>query len=69
MTCPVCGEKTSATTVISLIDHTVRRRQCKVCKHIFYTEEAECKSAQIEFVNYYREAARKKIAEKGGKKK
>ena len=39
MNCPVCGEKTEVLDTVHLDQETYRRKRCKVCGEIFFTEE------------------------------
>ena len=62
MTCPVCGEKTTVSETRNFGDHVVRRRKCLSCARIFFTEEADSKIAEAEYLRYHdnrRESLRK----------
>lgn len=39
MLCPKCGEKSCVTDTVGAPTKTYRRRKCKVCEHVFYSEE------------------------------
>ena len=43
MMCPVCNKKTVVTETRYLDSRRFRRRRCKDCNYVFYTEETECK--------------------------
>lgn len=66
MNCPKCGEATSVTHCRKDCESVYRRRKCKVCGHIFYTNEYEVESGDQyrETDSQYRsERRKKKIAE------
>lgn len=42
MTCPVCGGVPKVKECRKDCETVVRRRICKACGYIFYTEEVEC---------------------------
>ena len=44
MNCPVCGEMSRVLDSKRDCESVHRKRQCKECKRIFYTEEYEAKS-------------------------
>lgn len=41
MTCPVCGEKSNVIDTLDMTDIIFRQRQCKACKHRWYTQEMD----------------------------
>lgn len=47
MNCPVCGEKSTVTDTAIDIDATYRRRKCKSCNYVFFTEEVDVANADI----------------------
>ena len=49
MDCPVCGGRTYVDSCTRDCESVYRRRKCKECNHVFYTDESEVESANRTF--------------------
>jgi len=62
MICPKCGGEVQVVDSRHNAETVVRRRRCKICKHIFYTQETITDSAVFSDIAYpfYRAGRKKK---------
>lgn len=61
MTCPKCGGEVTVVDSRSDVETVVRRRRCKECRYVFYTQEIIADSVAFgEIANMYFRERRKK---------
>lgn len=64
MVCEICGGKSGVIDTISQDDAVYRKRKCKECGHIFYTEEVDSDGTIFKELFSQRAIERKQLKEK-----